>query len=181
MTGTHTGQVQLTIEVHDGEPSAAADEWEEVVEASLLPRAAVIDLVPWGEGTLAQLPLVSEGQDTGRLPVFRVRYCATGMDEGSDPFGGLDPDEIDDGDHTYMYERPDRYLLCLWPEGYTSDAQSDAGTRTDAILRQSSNAAAYWHTWAGALPPRRQCGSRSRPSCSSGWSGTSRPGVPQAR
>ncbi|MEU7751191.1 hypothetical protein [Micromonospora sp. NPDC049171] len=153
MTGTHTGRVRFTIEVHDGEPPAAAEMWEEVVEAPFLLRAGVVDLVPWGDGALARLPLIPEGQDTGRLPVYRVRYCATGMAEGSDPFGGLDPDELDEDDDTYLDRRPDRYLLCLWPEGDTGGDPSAGGTRSDAILRQTSGAAAYWHTWARALPP----------------------------
>ncbi|MEU4335917.1 hypothetical protein AB0F59_14905 [Micromonospora lupini] len=157
MTGTHSGRVDLRIEVYDDEPPAATDEWEEVVEVPFLPKDAAVDLVPWGDGPLAQLPLIPEGQDTGRLPAYRVRYCATGMDAGSDPFGGLDPDELDDGDYTYMDRRPDRYLLCFWPEGSTGgdpgDDPSDAGTRTDAILRQTSRAAAYWHGWAAGLPP----------------------------
>ncbi|MEV4822129.1 hypothetical protein [Micromonospora sp. NPDC049274] len=153
MTGTHTGQVHLRIEAHDGEPSAATEEWEEVVEASFRPRDAAVELVPWGEGSLALLPLIPEDQDTRRLPAYRVRYCATGMDAGSDPFGGHDPDELDDGDYTYMERRPDRYLLCLWPEDSEFDDPSDAVTRTDAILRQTSRAAAYWHGWAAGLPP----------------------------
>ncbi|MET8368999.1 hypothetical protein ABZU42_04625 [Micromonospora profundi] len=152
MTGTHSGRVRFTVELHDVEPPAAAEEWEEVVEVSFLPRAAVADLVPWGEGSLGRLPLASEGQETTRQPAYRVRYCATGMDEGRDPFGGLDPDERDEGGHTYLDRRPDRYLLCLWPEGTTGGGPGDGVTRTDAILRQTS-AAAYWHAWACALPP----------------------------
>ncbi|MET7875927.1 hypothetical protein ABZS52_03250 [Micromonospora profundi] len=153
MTGTHSGRVRFTVELHDVEPPAAAEEWEEVVEVSFLPRAAVADLVPWGEGSLGRLPLASEGQETTRQPAYRVRYCATGMDEGRDPFGGLDPDERDEGGHTYLDRRPDRYLLCLWPEGTTGGGPGDGVTRTDAILRQTSGAAAYWHAWACALPP----------------------------
>ncbi|WP_433125091.1 hypothetical protein ACQPWW_21715 [Micromonospora sp. CA-240977] len=50
MTGTHTGRVRFTVEVHDGEPPAAAPEWEDVVEVSFLPGAPVVDLVPAGGG-----------------------------------------------------------------------------------------------------------------------------------
>ncbi|MEU7587327.1 hypothetical protein AB0A95_13605 [Micromonospora sp. NPDC049230] len=153
MTGTHTGRVRFTIELHDGEPPPAAEVWEEVVEASLPLRAGVLDLVPWGDGSLARLPLIPEGQDSGRLPVYRVRYCATGMDEGRDPFGGLDPDELDEDDDTYLDRRPDRYLLCLWPEGDTAGDPDAGGARSDVVLRETSGAAAYWHAWARALPP----------------------------
>lgn len=38
----------------------------------------MVDLVPWGDEPLAQLPLIPEGQDTGRLLAYRVRYCARG-------------------------------------------------------------------------------------------------------
>ncbi|MFF0467271.1 hypothetical protein ACFYPX_07460 [Micromonospora zamorensis] len=153
MTGTHTGQVQFTVELHEVEPPAAEEEWEEVVEVSFAPRAAVLDLVPWGDGSLARLPLTSDGQDTSRLPVYRVRYCATGMDAGHDPFGGLDPDELDENGYTYMDQRPDRYLLCFWPDDTTGGDPGDGVTRADAILRQTSGGAAYWHAWARALPP----------------------------
>ncbi|WP_433650166.1 hypothetical protein ACQP2C_27405 [Micromonospora zamorensis] len=153
MTGTHTGQVQFTVELHDVEPPAAAEEWDEVVEVSFAPRDAVVDLVPWGDGSLARLPLTSDGQDTSRLPVYRVRYCAMGMDEGHDPFGGHDPDELAENDYTYMDQRPDRYLLCFWPDDATGGDPGDGVTRTDAILRQTSGGAAYWHAWARALPP----------------------------
>ncbi|WLS45592.1 hypothetical protein Q3V37_30335 [Micromonospora profundi] len=152
MTGTHSGRVRFTVELHDVEPPAAAQEWEDVVEASFLPKAAVADLVPWGEGSLARLPLTVEGQDATWQPVYRVRYCAMGMDQGRDPFGGLDPDERDEDGHTYLDRRPDRYLLCLWPEGTTGGGRGDGVTRADAILRQTSGAAAYWHAWACSLP-----------------------------
>ena len=89
------------------------------------------------------------------MPVYRVRYCAMGMDEGHDPFGGHDPDELAEDDYTYMDQRPDRYLLCFWPEDATGGDPGDGVTRADAILRQTSGGAAYWHAWARALPPVR--------------------------
>lgn len=151
MTGTHSGRVRCTIELHDRAPAPAAAEWEEVVEVPFLPRKAAVDLVPWGSGTLARLALTPDGRDTGRLPRYRVRYCAAGMDEGHDPYGGFDPDEIDEDDYTYLDQRPDRYLLCFWPEGADSSPVEDP-PRADAILRQTSSTAAYRHNWASALP-----------------------------
>jgi hypothetical protein len=141
MTGTHTGRVRFRVELHDVAPPLAGA-WEDVVEVSFVPRAATVDLVPWGDGSLAHLPLVPDGGGAGTLPVFQVRYCADGMDEGRDPFGGLDPDEIDDVG--YPDQGPDRYLLCFWPAG---------SAEADAVVRQGSDAAAYWHRWAAALPP----------------------------
>ncbi|GAB2636212.1 hypothetical protein ABI214_17500 [Prescottella soli] len=51
---------------------------------------------------------------------YRVRYCATGMDTGHD---------MDTG------EGPDRYLVTIWP----------ATPEPDAVVRQTSQNAAYWH------------------------------------
>ena len=143
MAGTHYGHVGLRVELHDAEPPEAPPQWQDVVEVSLVPRAAAVNLVPWGDGPLAALRLVADEDDTGPLPVFRVRYCAAAMDEGRDPYGGHDPDDLEDGDHTYLDQRPDRYLLCFWP---------DEAARGDAILRQTSGCAAYWHDWAARLP-----------------------------
>ncbi|GIJ70734.1 hypothetical protein [Virgisporangium ochraceum] len=159
MTGTHSGRVRLRVELHEREPPAAADEWEEVVEAPFVPRGATVDLVPWGDGTLAPLPLIPDGPETGPLPTFRVRYCAAGMDEGRDPFGGFDPDTLEDDDYTYMDQRPDRYLLCFWPDDAPDGAGGGPGggpvdgfPRPDAIVLRTSRAAGYWHDWASALP-----------------------------
>ncbi len=151
MTGTHTGRVRLRVELHEHEPPAAVDTWEEVVEAPFLPRAATVDLVPWGDGPLAALPLTPDGQEAGLLPTFRVRYCAAGMDEGRDPYGGFDPDALEDDDYTYMEQRPDQYLLCFWPDA-AGGSLADGGLRADAIVRQTSGAAGYWHNWASTLP-----------------------------
>jgi hypothetical protein len=150
MTGTHSGRVRFTIELHDAEPPAAADEWQEVVEVAFHPTTATVDLVPWGQGSLARLPLAPDG---GLLPAFRVRYCALGMDEGRNPFGLFDPDEIAEDDYTYMDQRPDRYLLSFWPQ---SGGRSAAGAPpADVIARQTSRSAAYRHEWARELaaPP----------------------------
>ncbi|MBL7261047.1 hypothetical protein [Paractinoplanes lichenicola] len=138
MTGTHSGSVRLTVERHDTEPPAAAAEWQEVVEVPFQPRRATVDLVPWGAAALAALPLVPDGQP---LPAFRVRYCALGMDEGRNPFGTYDPDELADDDYTYMNDRPDRYLLALWPDERLRDV----------IVQETSKAAATWHRWAAKL------------------------------
>lgn len=54
---------------------------------------------------------------------YRVRYSATGMDAGRSLDTALDE------------PAPDRYLLQLWP----------ASMAPDAIVRQTSQAATYWH------------------------------------
>ncbi|MEV4342978.1 hypothetical protein AB0J83_00665 [Actinoplanes sp. NPDC049596] len=135
MTGTHYGRVNFRIELYDREPPPAGPGWEEVVEVPFALRADTVDLVPWGDASLAELPLTPD--------VSRVRYCAAGMDQGSDPYGGFDPDELEDGDYTYMEQRPDRYLLAFWPAG------TEAG---EVIVRRTSRSAEYWHGWAAGLP-----------------------------
>lgn len=76
------------------------------------------------------------GAEIGPLPAgaFRARWCATRMDEG------YDGARLDDDPET------DRYLLQLWP----------APSAPDAVLRQGSDCAAYWHGVAAttdAPPP----------------------------
>ncbi|MBM2623158.1 hypothetical protein JIG36_47445 [Actinoplanes sp. LDG1-06] len=163
--GTRDGDVRFTVELHETEPPAPAEEWQDVVEAPFILRSASVALVPWGTGVLAELPLTS---DTPSLPRFRVRYCAQNMDEGNKPYGAFDPDEIADDDYTWMDQRPDRYLLSFWPENNgdnpAAEAQPAGSPRPvdappatsspspDAIVRQSSETAAYWHSWAATLP-----------------------------
>jgi hypothetical protein len=73
------------------------------------------------------------------------------MDEGRDPWGGVDPDQLDEDDYSYMDKRPDRYLLCLWPDG-PGGGPAEGALPADTIVRQTSGAAAYWHGWAAGLP-----------------------------
>ncbi|WP_051798293.1 hypothetical protein [Catenuloplanes japonicus] len=68
----------------------------------------------WGEEESWPLPL--------RTVSYRVRYCATGMDDAA-----AEPDTDD---------AVDRYLLQFWP----------ADPAPDEIVRQGSAHAAYWHT-----------------------------------
>ncbi|MFC7485027.1 hypothetical protein ACFQX7_40185 [Luedemannella flava] len=123
MTGTHTGTLRFTIEAHDSAPPAAGDGWEEVVETTFVPGASV-SLVQWaGE----------QGWDLDLDPStdYRARYCATGF--------GMAREPRDDHDGP----APDRYLLMFWP----------AVVAPDAVLRQTTPYAAYWHDWARKLPP----------------------------
>jgi hypothetical protein len=62
---------------------------------------------------------------------YRVRYCARGMDAANDA--------------TRMRDEPviDRYRLTFWP----------ASAEPDALIQQTSNAAAYWHGVARRTPP----------------------------
>nr|WP_221381052.1 hypothetical protein [Actinoplanes polyasparticus] len=144
MTGTHSGFVRFTVELHESEPPAAGPAWEEVVEVPFRPRAATVDLVPWADSALASLSLAPDGLV---LPAFRVRYCALGMDEAQYPGG---PDETADGDYTETDHRPDRYLLAFWPVGAGGKLTDLDPRPPDVIVRQTSEAAAYWHGYAAS-------------------------------
>ena len=61
---------------------------------------------------------------------YRVRYSATGMDRVR-------------GRYTLLEPPLDRYLLQLWP----------ALQAPDAVIRETSHYAAYWHAHARTLPP----------------------------
>jgi hypothetical protein len=47
ITGTHTGKVRFTVELHDDEPAAATTDWEEVVEVPYAPTGPDTHLVQW--------------------------------------------------------------------------------------------------------------------------------------
>ena len=123
ITGLHTGSTRVTVEVLDA-PAPIGDEWEDMVEASFRPMGAKVFLLQWGGETAGLLPLA---------PVdYRVRYSATGMDRARQK------------DTLLAGEPPlDRYLLQLWP----------APPAADAVIRETSRCAAYWHAHARSLPP----------------------------
>lgn len=123
ITGLHTGNVAVTVERHDAEP-ALDDSWEDVVEASFTPVSAEISLVEWAGQAAWSLELD---------PIaYRVRYCATGMDEAHDADTRLDGEPL-----------LDRYLLQFWPRT----------PAPDRVVKQTSQLAAYWHGFASGLPP----------------------------
>jgi hypothetical protein len=122
ITGLHTGEVGFTVELYD-EPPPVDDSWQEVVEASFQPMGEA-RLAGWGGQQYWPLDLTEAS--------YRVRYCATGMDEAR---------ELD----TRMEEDPeaDHYLLQLWP----------APPEPDGVVKQTSQIAAYWHDFAREQPP----------------------------
>jgi hypothetical protein len=122
ITGLHTGSTRVAVEVLDA-PAPIGDEWEDMVEASFRPTGAKVLLLQWGGETAGLLPLA---------PIdYRVRYSATGMDRARQK------------DTLLAGEPPlDRYLLQLWP----------APPAPDAVIRETSRCAAYWHAHARTLP-----------------------------
>lgn len=123
-TGLHTGKVPFRAELHDG-PPPSGDGWQEIVEVSFQPAGELV-LAEWGGGGTWPLELA-------RIP-YRVRYCATGMNEGHDLDTRTDEDPA-----------PDRYVLQFWPD--------PDGPAPDRIIRQTSEMAASWHAFARQQPP----------------------------
>ena len=125
ITGLHTGNVGATIELHDVAP--ALDEvWEEIVEVSFRPQSGHVFLVEWGGGASWPLHLQTIN--------YRIRLSASGMQQAQ-------------AEDTRMDGEPqlDQYLLQFWP----------AQTGPDQILKQTTESAAYWHSFASGLPQRR--------------------------
>lgn len=122
-TGLHTGDVGLTVELHDEQPPLDP-EWEEAVEVPFRPQTADACLLQWAGEAVWPLDLPKTDH--------RVRYCATGMQQGRDL------DTRCDGE-----PQADRYLLQFWP----------APPQPARLLKQTSRAAAYWHEWARLQPP----------------------------
>lgn len=121
-TGLHTGDVRFTVERHTAEP-LVTEQWEEVVEVSFRPLTHDVALTQWAAERSWPLSL--------NVVDYRVRYCASGMDDGHAI------------DTTPRHQRaPDRYLLQFWP----------APPAPDSVVRQQSGIAAYWHKVARSRP-----------------------------
>jgi hypothetical protein len=122
ITGLHTGTVGFRVELHEA-PPRLNEEWEDVVEVSFRAATAEAALLDWdGEGH----PLDLEPTD------YRVRYCASGMDEAREH-------------DTRLEDEPalDRYLLQFWP----------AAPAPDRVIKQTSEVAKFEHRRARGLPP----------------------------
>lgn len=125
ITGLHTGDVAVTVELHDLEPTLDGS-WEEVVEASFAPTSPEVFLAQWAYEAAWPLGLDSIS--------YRVRYCATGMDAARA------------ADTRLSGEQPlDRYLLQFWPGPHAPDR----------VVKQTSERAGYWHRFASGLRPHQ--------------------------
>ncbi|WP_106614172.1 hypothetical protein [Saccharothrix carnea] len=92
MTGTHVGEVDFAVELHDRPPPVGA-EWEDVVEVSFRP-AGPATLYVWAHEDSWPLDELE--------PIdYRVRYCAVGMDDAR---------EVEASRTTR-----ERYVLQFWP------------------------------------------------------------------
>lgn len=119
ITGLHTGHVGFTVELHTHAPTVD-ESWEDIVEAPFVPATDSVALVEWGGERVCSLPLIA-GE------TYRVRYSGNGLDIG-------------DRTDTRLSDEPaaDRYLLQFWPDRIAGDA----------IVKQTSGIAAYWHDYA---------------------------------
>lgn len=131
-TGLHTGEVELTIEVHEDIPPLTA-EWEDVVEVSFRPASEQVALLQWGGTKSWPLRLTPRN--------YRVRYCARGMDQGRERDTRLS------GEPLY-----DHYLLQFWP----------GPPAPDRVLRQAARSPGTGtRSPANSRPrPRRRRGPR---------------------
>ena len=94
-TGTHSGDIPISVELHDGPPQLH-DDWQDIVEVSFEVTGPV-ELATLFEGVVEWDLGVPGG-------VYRVRCCAAGMDDGP-PGVALD----------------ERYLLQFWPAPIEAD------------------------------------------------------------
>ncbi len=92
--GVHTGEVCITVEIHEHVP-LVDDAWEEIVEVSCNFNSLPISLQSWAGESSLSLPLLAGS--------YRARLCANGFaqSETIDIFG--DPSV-------------ESYCLILWPE-----------------------------------------------------------------
>ncbi len=124
ITGRHTGMVDLTVDVLDAAPPVDST-WDDIVEAPFEVANEQVHLIEWdGNGYPLMFPAPGS---------YRVRYSGRNMDAARDDEYTRDPDDAP----------TDSYRLQFWPAPATSDA----------ILKQTSESAAYWHDYAQQLPP----------------------------
>jgi hypothetical protein len=121
-TGLHTGSIGLSVQLHS-EPPVLESIWEDAVEVSFSPQGPNTALSQWAGEAAWDLQLPARD--------YRVRYCARGMDAARGADTLIKPDPV-----------VDHYLLQCWP----------SPAAADAIVRQGSATAAYWHSARGGGP-----------------------------
>jgi hypothetical protein len=98
--GVHTGELQLTIELHESAPPVDLS-WDEIAEVSFVLNDGPMSLAGWGGESYAELPGVEPG-------VYRARYYAKA-------FGQLEWHQIE------AEVSGERYAVLLWPEAWRPD------------------------------------------------------------
>jgi hypothetical protein len=92
-TGTHTGNIDLRVELHDAAP-AIDTQWQEVVEVTFAPWVTPVTLMGLMGDSAVNLDLACVD--------YRMRYSASGMDEAH-------------GTPTQREAVAERYRLQFWP------------------------------------------------------------------
>ncbi|GAA3988585.1 hypothetical protein GCM10022247_03870 [Allokutzneria multivorans] len=100
VTGLHTGDVGLTVELHE-QPPPLDETWEDIVEASFHPRAKAM-LTQWAGEQSWDLGLTETD--------YRVRYSGKDMEAAQEEDTTLDDEPL-----------IDHYLLQFWPAPPTPD------------------------------------------------------------
>jgi molybdopterin biosynthesis enzyme len=98
--GVHTGELQLSIELHDVAPSLD-DAWEDVVETSFVVTQTPVYVQGCCGGSYAHLADLKPG-------VYRVRYCARA-------YGQFEQHRIE------SEQSGEAYALLLWPQAWQGD------------------------------------------------------------
>lgn len=124
VTALHTGHIGFRIEVWDDEPTIE-DVWDEVVEVSYTagPDTCTLAAFEWQQ----ELHACELVPDRG----YRVRFSGRNVEEAqrADSIGHEDPPI-------------DQYLLQFWPDGVPRD---------DAVVRETTDWARYWHRVAQGI------------------------------
>lgn len=115
LTGLHTGIVGFVVAVHDHDPGAELDAYEDVVEIDFVSRDGAAALVTWAGECWLELPPLPAGPGT-----YRLRYHGRNVDAGRAADTASEP--------------VDEYLLQIWP----------AAPSPAVILKRTSTYYEYW-------------------------------------
>jgi hypothetical protein len=128
---TSPGMLFLLTGLHTGDVSFALHlldapppldpTWEEIVEVSFTPSSDKVILSQWGGEPVCDIPLAKAS--------YRVRYCARYMERGKELDTNVEGEPVD------------FYALTFWR----------ADPAPDAVIKQTSQVAAYWHHWVQTL------------------------------
>ena len=141
-TGTAVGEVAVRLVLHE-EPPPLAAQWQDVVEASLVPSGPAARLLTWQRQQVCTLALPASS--------YRVRWSGCGMDVGYDGLvqtGAAQTDNV--------------FELALWPAPISADAVLREDSIRGREAHPAQDASAVAGAGAGAVR-MRGWGSRQLP------------------